>query len=309
MLPRRARASAAPIVGGARTHRQGAADRQSRRHAPARRAGDRRDARTRSTRCRRPRPARVRRLVDDAGRRARRMPGARRRPAGRRAAPSCWRCCVREAGKTIPDAWPRCARRSISCATTRRARRADFAAPLRAARPDRRAQPARSCTAAACSPASRRGISRWRSSLGQVSAALAAGNTVVAKPAEQTPLIAALAVRLLHEAGVPADVLHLLPGDGPASARRWSPIRASPASPSPARPRPRAPSTARSPRENGADRAADRRDRRPERDDRRFLRAAGAGGARRADLLVPERRASAAPRCACCSCRRTSPTS
>ena len=39
--------------------------------------------------------------------------------------------------------------------------------------------------------------------LGQVSAALVAGNTVVAKPAEQTPLVAALAVALLHEAGVP----------------------------------------------------------------------------------------------------------
>ena len=50
---------------------------------------------------------------------------------------------------------------------------------------------------------------------GQVAAALAAGNTVLAKPAEQTPLIAAAAVRLLHEAGVPTDALHLLPGDGP----------------------------------------------------------------------------------------------
>jgi RHH-type proline utilization regulon transcriptional repressor/proline dehydrogenase/delta 1-pyrroline-5-carboxylate dehydrogenase len=49
---------------------------------------------------------------------------------------------------------------------------------------------------------------------GQVAAALAAGNTVLAKPAEQTPLVAAAAVRLLHEAGVPGDVLHLLPGDG-----------------------------------------------------------------------------------------------
>ena len=52
--------------------------------------------------------------------------------------------------------------------------------------------------------------------LGQVTAALAAGNAVVAKPAEQTPLIAAQAVRLLHEAGVPPEVLHLLPGDGPS---------------------------------------------------------------------------------------------
>ncbi len=50
--------------------------------------------------------------------------------------------------------------------------------------------------------------------LGQVTAALMAGNTVVAKPAEQTPLVAAEAVRLLHEAGVPASALHLVPGDG-----------------------------------------------------------------------------------------------
>jgi RHH-type proline utilization regulon transcriptional repressor/proline dehydrogenase/delta 1-pyrroline-5-carboxylate dehydrogenase len=51
---------------------------------------------------------------------------------------------------------------------------------------------------------------------GQVAGALAAGNAVLAKPAEQTPLIAAAGVKLLHEAGVPEDVLHFLPGDGPA---------------------------------------------------------------------------------------------
>ncbi len=50
--------------------------------------------------------------------------------------------------------------------------------------------------------------------LGQVTAALMAGNTVVAKPAEQTPLIATEAVRLLHESGVPASALQLAPGDG-----------------------------------------------------------------------------------------------
>jgi RHH-type proline utilization regulon transcriptional repressor/proline dehydrogenase/delta 1-pyrroline-5-carboxylate dehydrogenase len=55
--------------------------------------------------------------------------------------------------------------------------------------------------------------------LGQVAAALAAGNSVVAKPAEQTPLIAAEAVRLLHEAGVPSSALHLVPGDGRVGAR------------------------------------------------------------------------------------------
>ena len=50
--------------------------------------------------------------------------------------------------------------------------------------------------------------------LGQVSAALVAGNAVLAKPAEQTPLIAAAAVDLLHRAGVPPEVLHFLPGPG-----------------------------------------------------------------------------------------------
>jgi RHH-type proline utilization regulon transcriptional repressor/proline dehydrogenase/delta 1-pyrroline-5-carboxylate dehydrogenase len=54
--------------------------------------------------------------------------------------------------------------------------------------------------------------------LGQVSAALAAGNCVVAKPAEQTPLIAAQAVRILHEAGVPVSAVHLVPGDGTVGA-------------------------------------------------------------------------------------------
>ncbi len=54
--------------------------------------------------------------------------------------------------------------------------------------------------------------------LGQVSASLVAGNAVVAKPAEQTPLIAARAVALLHEAGVPVGALHLVPGDGAVGA-------------------------------------------------------------------------------------------
>lgn len=50
--------------------------------------------------------------------------------------------------------------------------------------------------------------------LGQVSAALAAGNTVVAKPAEQTSIIGYRAVQLAHQAGIPTDVLHYLPGTG-----------------------------------------------------------------------------------------------
>jgi RHH-type proline utilization regulon transcriptional repressor/proline dehydrogenase/delta 1-pyrroline-5-carboxylate dehydrogenase len=54
--------------------------------------------------------------------------------------------------------------------------------------------------------------------LGQVAAALMAGNAVVAKPAEQTPLIAVEVVRLLHEAGVPTSALHLVQGDGQIGA-------------------------------------------------------------------------------------------
>ena len=83
--------------------------------------------------------------------------------------------------------------------------------------------------------------------LGQVAAALAAGNAVVAKPAEQTPLIAAEAVRILHQAGVPAEraASRARRRQGRRGAGRRS--AASPASPSPARPRWRAPSTARSP--------------------------------------------------------------
>jgi RHH-type proline utilization regulon transcriptional repressor/proline dehydrogenase/delta 1-pyrroline-5-carboxylate dehydrogenase len=66
-------------------------------------------------------------------------------------------------------------------------------------------------------------ISPWNFPLaifaGQVTAALAAGNAVVAKPAEQTPLIAAEMVRLLHEAGVPVTALHLVTGAGEIGAR------------------------------------------------------------------------------------------
>ncbi len=54
--------------------------------------------------------------------------------------------------------------------------------------------------------------------LGQLVAALAAGNTVIAKPAEQTPIVAVEAVKLLHEAGVPKDVLMLALGDGKIGA-------------------------------------------------------------------------------------------
>ena len=72
-------------------------------------------------------------------------------------------------------------------------------------------------------------ISPWNFPLaiftGQVAAALAAGNPVLAKPAEETPLIAAEAVRIMHGAGIPADVLHFLPGDGSVGAALISDTR------------------------------------------------------------------------------------
>jgi RHH-type proline utilization regulon transcriptional repressor/proline dehydrogenase/delta 1-pyrroline-5-carboxylate dehydrogenase len=66
-------------------------------------------------------------------------------------------------------------------------------------------------------------ISPWNFPLaiftGQVAAALAAGNTVLAKPAEETPLIAAQAVAILHAAGVPVGAVQLVPGQGAVGAR------------------------------------------------------------------------------------------
>ncbi|RWE49707.1 bifunctional proline dehydrogenase/L-glutamate gamma-semialdehyde dehydrogenase PutA [Mesorhizobium sp.] len=63
-------------------------------------------------------------------------------------------------------------------------------------------------------------ISPWNFPLaiftGQIAAALVTGNSVISKPAEQTPLIAFRAVEMLREAGVPEDVIQLLPGDGPS---------------------------------------------------------------------------------------------
>ena len=107
---------------------------------------------------------------------------------------------AREAGKTLPDC----------VAEVREA--CDFARfyageSLRLRREGRRAPRG----VVAC-------ISPWNFPLaifsGQILGALAAGNAVIAKPAEQTPLIAARAVALMHEAGIPRATVQLLPGDG-----------------------------------------------------------------------------------------------
>ncbi|MGF1650786.1 MAG: bifunctional proline dehydrogenase/L-glutamate gamma-semialdehyde dehydrogenase PutA, partial [Hyphomicrobiaceae bacterium] len=110
--------------------------------------------------------------------------------------------CMREAGKTLTDAIAE-VREAVDFLTY-------YAHEL-----ERRAVAA---------PVTGRGlfvcISPWNFPLaiftGQIAAALAAGNTVIAKPPEQTPLVAARAVDLLLAAGVAPDALQLLPGDGPS---------------------------------------------------------------------------------------------
>src|SRR5947199_2223311 len=124
---------------------------------------------------------------------------------------------VREGGRTIPDALSE-VREAVDYLRYYALRaRADFAGPSPLPGPagERNEIALRGRGVFAC-------ISPWNFPLaiftGQVTAALVAGNAVVAKPAEQTPLIAAAAVRLLHEAGVAAGALGLVPGDGKAGA-------------------------------------------------------------------------------------------
>ena len=120
---------------------------------------------------------------------------------------------VREAGKTVPDALAELREAVDFCRYYAMRARADFAAPVELPGPTGEANSIALAGRGvfAC-------ISPWNFPLaiftGQVAAALAAGNAVIAKPAEQSPLIAAAAVRLLHAAGVPTDALHLLPGTG-----------------------------------------------------------------------------------------------
>ncbi|MEA2783158.1 MAG: RHH-type transcriptional regulator, proline utilization regulon repressor / proline dehydrogenase [Rhodospirillaceae bacterium] len=127
--------------------------------------------------------------------------------------PALMALAVREGGKTIPDALAE-VREAVDFLRYYAVRaRADFAQPMNLPGPtgERNQLQLVGRGVFAC-------ISPWNFPLaifcGQVTAALAAGNAVIAKPAEQTPLIAARAVELLHRAGVPGDVLHLLPGDG-----------------------------------------------------------------------------------------------
>ena len=130
--------------------------------------------------------------------------------------------CVREAGKTLPDSVAEL-REAVDFLRYYGARaREDFGQPLLMPGPTGERN-----------ELSRHGrgvffcVSPWNFPLaiftGQVAAALAAGNTVVAKPAEQTSLVAYRAVQLMHEAGVPGAALNFVPGLGPDVAQHVLP--------------------------------------------------------------------------------------
>jgi RHH-type proline utilization regulon transcriptional repressor/proline dehydrogenase/delta 1-pyrroline-5-carboxylate dehydrogenase len=120
---------------------------------------------------------------------------------------------VREAGKTLPDAISEVREAADFCRYYALRAREEFAAPRRLEGPtgELNELSMHGRGVFAC-------ISPWNFPLaifaGQVTAALAAGNAVVAKPAEPTQLIAAQFVLLLHEAGVPPEALHLIPTPG-----------------------------------------------------------------------------------------------
>ena len=121
--------------------------------------------------------------------------------------------CVREAGKTLDDAVAEVREAEDFLRYYAQQARGLFGPPQELPGPtgERNTLALRGRGVFAC-------ISPWNFPLaiftGQVAAALVAGNAVLAKPAEQTPLIANHAVRLLHEAGVPREVLQFLPGRG-----------------------------------------------------------------------------------------------
>ena len=127
--------------------------------------------------------------------------------------PQLMAIAVREAGKTLNDALAEVREAVDFCRYYALRAEADCGPPLRLRVPRNLGHDGRiEGGGVFCC------ISPWNFPLaiftGQITAALAAGNAVVAKPAEQTPLIAAAGLRLMHRAGIPAAVLHLLPGDG-----------------------------------------------------------------------------------------------
>lgn len=137
------------------------------------------------------------------------------------ALPEFMALCAREAGKTVSDTIAEVREAVDFCRYYAARGRAQFADPLILPGPtgEHNELSLHGRGVFAC-------ISPWNFPLaifmGQVSAALVAGNTVLAKPAEQTPLIAFRAVQILHAAGIPRAALQLLPGDGATVGARLS---------------------------------------------------------------------------------------
>lgn len=123
--------------------------------------------------------------------------------------------CCREGGRTIPDGIAEVREAADFCRYYAARARACFGRPIELPGPtgelNRLSLHGRGVFAC---------ISPWNFPVaiftGQIAAALSAGNAVIAKPAEQTPLTAHFTLGLLHRAGIPADVLQLLIGDGPS---------------------------------------------------------------------------------------------
>jgi RHH-type proline utilization regulon transcriptional repressor/proline dehydrogenase/delta 1-pyrroline-5-carboxylate dehydrogenase len=125
--------------------------------------------------------------------------------------------CIREAGKTLPDAILEVREAVDFLRFYASEARRQFTRPMPLPGPTGEHNELRlhGRGVFAC-------ISPWNFPLaifsGPVAAALAAGNTAIAKPAEQTPLIGSLAIDLFHEAGFPKNVVQLAPGDGKVGA-------------------------------------------------------------------------------------------
>jgi RHH-type proline utilization regulon transcriptional repressor/proline dehydrogenase/delta 1-pyrroline-5-carboxylate dehydrogenase len=165
--------------------------------------------------------------VDEAiARAAAAQPAWDLRPAGERAAilrhaadlyersaPELLALCIREGGRTLPDAVAELREAVDYLRYYAQQAEAQFARPLQLPGPagEANALTLEGRGVFAC-------ISPWNFPLaiftGQIAAALAAGNAALAKPAEQTALTGAHAIRLLLQAGVPGDVLQFLPGPG-----------------------------------------------------------------------------------------------
>ncbi|WP_338504471.1 bifunctional proline dehydrogenase/L-glutamate gamma-semialdehyde dehydrogenase PutA [Sphingomonas kaistensis] len=124
--------------------------------------------------------------------------------------------CIREAGKSLPDAVLE-VREAVDFLRYYAAEARRLATPVQLPGPTGELNELRHHGRGVWTC-----ISPWNFPLaiftGPVAAALAAGNSAIAKPAEQTPLIGALAVRLMHEAGIPADVVQIAVGDGKIGA-------------------------------------------------------------------------------------------